>query len=206
MRASIVFSTFLILILNACNKDKNNLITYIDLNPDLILLPADSVGNHPSGLCQEKIPFPTDSVVTVELDINQDGINDYIFTYSTSYDWVSASSPCANHNSTLQVSGIGADNKIMVANTDMNEISVLAGGDLISSNQLFSTNAIIYRDNAMGFLYFGDFLGEGYMGFKLSGGELGWIKLNFQRDLFKCSILEYGYNQNANSQIKAGEM
>jgi len=184
-------------------KDK---IIYVDLSADLTLHPVDSVGFHPSGLCQEVIPFPSDSTVIVDLDINQDGDDDFRFTYSTFYEWVSASSPCANYNSTLQVSGLKADNKIMVANEDMNEISVLENGDLINSDQLFSDNAIIYRDNAMAFLYFGDFLGEGFIGFKLSGGELGWIKLDFQKDSFTCEIMEYGYNETINSQMTAGQM
>jgi hypothetical protein len=198
------------MIIISCDKDSDNelkdKIIYLDLTPDLVLHPVDSVGLHPSGFCNEKIPFPTDSTVLIDLDINQDGEDDFRFTYSTFYEWVSASSPCANYNSTLQVSGLTVENKIKVANEDMNEISILKNGDIIDADLLYASNAIIYRDNAMAFLNFGDFSGEGFIGVKLSSGELGWIKLNFEKDSFTCTIMEYGYNETVNSQITAGQI
>jgi len=204
-------------IIISCNKDADveltepdnelkSTIFYQDLSPDLTLSPVDSVGTHPSGLCLEIIPFPSDSTVTVDLDINQNGIDDFRFTYSTFYEWVSASNPCSNFNSKLEISGLTVENKIMIANEDMNEISVLESGELISTDNLFSDNAIIYRDYAQAFLYFGDFTGEGFIGIKLEGGELGWIKLNFQKGSFTCTIMAYGYNETINSQITAGQM
>ncbi len=210
MRQILLIIGFISMIIISCDKEKEpelkDKIIHLDLTPDLTLHAVDSVGFHPSGLCQEVIPFPSDSTVIVDLDINLDGDSDFRFTYSTFYEWVSASSPCANYNSTLEVSGMNADNKIMVANEDIHEISVLENGDLINTDQLFSDNAIIYRDNAMAFLYFGDFSGEGFIGIKLFGGELGWIKLNFQKDSFTCAIMEYGYNKTINSQIAAGQI
>ena len=197
------------IIISCDNKTDNELkdkIIYLDLNPDLTLHPVDSVGFHPSGLCQEVIPFPTDSTVIVYLDVNQDGENDFRFTYSTFYEWVSASSPCANYNSTVQVSGLTTENKIKVANEDMYEISILENGDLINADQLFASNAIIYRDYAMASLYFGDLSGEGFIGVKLSSGELGWIKLNFEKESFTCTIMEYGYNETINAKITAGQI
>ena len=210
MRQIFIIIGFISMTIISCNNDSDNelkdKIIYLDLTPDLSLHPVDSVGLHPSGLCQEIIPFPTDSTVIVDLDINQDGVDDFRFTYSTFYEWVSASSPCANYNSTLQIGGLTAENKIKVANEDMHEVSILENGDLINVDQLFASNAIIYRDNTMGFLYFGDFSDEGFIGVKLSGGELGWIKLIFQKDSFTCTVMEYGYNETINSQITAGQI
>lgn len=193
----------------SCDKDSagnfKDKIVYQDLSPDLILHPVDSQGFHPSGFCQEIIPFPSDSTVIVDLDINHDGDYDFRFTYSTFFELVSASSPCANYNSVLHVKGLSAEEKIKVANEDMREISILEKGDFIEADQLYANHAIIYRDNEMAFLYFGAFAGEGFIGIKLSGGELGWIKLNFQKDSFLCTIMEYGYNEAINSEIMAGQ-
>jgi hypothetical protein len=198
------------MILISCNKDSEDVLTnkimYIDLNPDITLHPVDSIGLHPSGLCQEIIPFPSDSTVIVNLDINQDGVNDFRFTYSTFYEWVSASSPCSNYNSTLQVDGLSSTNKIKVENEDKHEVSILENGDVINTNQLFANNAILYRDNTMSFLNFGEFSDERFIGIKLSSGELGWIKLNFQKNSFTCTILECGYNETKNAQITAGQI
>ena len=181
-------------------------ISYNDIIPDLVLNPVDSVGQHQSSLCEEPIPFPTDSISTVYLDLNQDGINDYSFTYETYYEWVSASSPCANHNSILNVVGLIDGNEICVANEDMDEVSVFQDGDPIDRSQLFANSAVIYRDQAFAFLYFGGFSDEGCIGVKLSSGELGWIKLDFQQNLFLCYIKEFAINKNVLLEIRAGQM
>ncbi len=206
MRHYILIFVLICSMLISCKRDVSDNIIYIDLKPDLILHPVDSVGMHPSGLCQEVIPFPSDSTLKVDLDIDKDGIDDFRFTYTTFYEWVSASNPCANYNSTLQIAGLLTENKIFIENENMREVRVLEKGDLICANQLSANNAIIYRDNSMSSLNFEDFSGEGFIGFKLSDGELGWIKLDFQKDSFTCTILEYGYNEVINSQITAGQI
>jgi len=196
------------LMISSCVKDKDltDEIIFVDLNPDLILNPVDSVGLHPSGLCQQVIPFPSDSIISTDIDINQDGQNDYRFTFTNFYEWVSASYPCANYNSIVQINALINGNKVVIANEEMHDIKVLNCNDNINKKDLFYDNAFIYRNVAMGNLYFGDFSGEGYIGFKLSNGELGWIKINFQKDYFLCIILEYAYNKNVASDINAGQI
>jgi hypothetical protein len=209
MRYFFLIIGFMSVIILSCDKakvaDLPDKIVYVDLTPDLVLHPVDSVGLHPSGFCDEFIPFPTDSIQKVDLDMNQDGVNDFRFTYTTFYESVSGSNPCANYNSTLEVKGLSAENNIRVKNLNMDEVCVFQMGDLINSNQLFSNNAVIFRDNATSFLNYSDFSGEGFIGVKFSGGELAWIKLDFQKNSFTCTVMEYGYNETKNNQIAVGQ-
>lgn len=209
MRYFFLIIGFMSVIILSCDKakvaDLQDKIVYVDLTPDLVLHPVDSVGQHPSGFCYEYIPFPTDSIQNVDLDIDQNGVNDFRFTYTTFFQFVSASNPCTNYNSSLVVKGLSAENNIRVKNLEMDEVCVLDTGDLIKSNQLFSNNAVIFRDYASNFLNYDDFAGEGFIGVKFSGGKIAWIKLDFQKNSFTCTIMEYGYNETKNNQIAVGQ-
>jgi hypothetical protein len=203
----------------SCNQDDDVLtetpteladeIHYINLDPDSVLRPVISVGSHPSG-CAKPIPFPADSSVTINLDINLDGENDFLFRYRTLYQFLSVSSPCSNYGSYVSVAAVtGSGNKVIVSEPDFypNKLISFDNGELITSDNFTENQGyVFYEFLQVPFPSFHGFSGEGYIGIKLAGGELGWIKINLDIPTFTCSILEYAFNTNPESSIEAGQM
>lgn len=187
----------------SCNKASplQDKIIYVDLDSNYMLHPVDSLTYQ---LISCAIPWPNDSMVTLDLDMNQDGVNDFRFTYAIWYRFISASNPCSNFNSYVNIEGLANGNKIRVSSQDQRVISVLNEDHWIASDQLFGNDAIIFTYNSGAQFSFNDFLGEGYIGIQLSKGELGWIKLNFDEYHYTCEIMEYAYNATSNAPIKAG--
>ncbi len=202
-----VFKLFLVLLccaLIACKKEKPDIQSRV-LNPYYTLHPVDSFDLHPSGMCQEVIPFPTDSTASITLDVDQDGNPDFKFTYTNQYQLVSENNPCANYNSVVKVQGINPQQKIAVTSLSTNTISPLPYDENISTLDLFSNAATIYRDDASLTTNFKDFNGDGYIAIQLANGSLGWIKLRFDYTSFTLEIQSVGYNKTSGSALKAGQ-
>lgn len=191
----------------SCNKltvmeDEISFKKYV---PFLTLNPADSSGQIYSTNCSETIPFPTDSIESVEVDIDKDGQNDYRFTYATNYMFVSAQDSCENHNSSILVKALGIGNYIFLEDENSEKISVFEKDNKITNANLTGTNAIVFLDHASSNEEITLETGNKYLGVKLAAGGLGWIKVFHDRTNFTFSIIEHAYNRNIHMDIKAGQ-
>lgn len=180
-------------------------IAYKGFNPYLLLNPADSVGHISNSTCSKSFPFPADSSVSLTIDIDHDGVDDFSFTYSTSYNLVSPSDSCYNYSSKISVQGTGIGNNILVKDKNTTQISAYELDSPVIAASLSSYNAIIYFDNASGSNSFDFDEGNKYIGFQLANGKYGWMRVFFEKDDFSFTIMDYAYNNNVHLGIKAGQ-
>ena len=78
-------------------------ITYTELNPNIQITSVDSLIYHGSGCGY--VPSPSDSTASISLDINNDNVVDFTLSCNSWYNFVSASGPCANYNTSIVLSG-----------------------------------------------------------------------------------------------------
>ncbi len=180
-------------------------IVYSDLDPNLILHPVDSFGLHPSGLCQEIIPYPSDSLESVELDMDGDGVNDFRFTYQTYFHFVSAGlPPCEYYNSSVTVYALNTGYAI-ATHEPYNQAEFFVQDDTIDSSLTYTSNGYIFYVAYGGWFSLDSLTGEGFIGVILADNKLGWIKLSFDKNTFTFIIMAYGFNNTAGLEIKAGQ-
>jgi hypothetical protein len=173
--------------------------------PQLVLSPADSVATIYSPTCSESIPFPTDSTQFVLIDVDKDGFNDFKFTYSASYNFVSSIDSCENHNSQIVVEAIGSENRVIVDEDNAENVRVFAVDDEIKISSSIAVNATIFLDDAS---ISEDVIletGNKYLGVKLASNTVGWIKVYHDRGTFRFAILEHAFNRTFQLNIKAGQ-
>ncbi len=209
MKHIIIALGIIILFSYSCKKedvvvDIVDEFVYVDLVPNLVLHPCDTFGQIPNGF--EIIPSPLDSSVNVSIDINQDGIDDFIFYYSTYYEMVSQSRPEANYNSTVSILGLYSGNKVIVDKAHNLDLDMMAFGDSIDQSKTLFSNGDVFRDNVSAPYGFWGFSGDGYIGLKLTNGEYAWIKINLDISTYTFTILEYAYNKKHGSRITAGQI
>lgn len=195
------------LLVFSCDKVKeiSDDISAVKYNPSLILNPADSVSKIYAPNCTESIPFPTDSTVSVFIDVDKDGLNDFKFSYSTYYNFVSVLDSCENHNSEIIIEAIGAENKIIVDEEHPENVRVYAVDDEIQISSSIADKATVFLNDAS---IPEDVIlesGNKYLGVKLASNRKGWIKVYHDFDLFKFAIVEHAYNRTFQLNIKAGQ-
>lgn len=174
-------------------------IIYYDLIPNVEIVPCDSIASHPYEMCM--IPYPADSTVNYGIDIDNDNNIDYNLIYCIYYEFVSASSPCANYKSYLKINGVSG-NELAVNENDL-ELTVFDSNDTITTDTTFRSHAYILVDFDAVYSFNG-FNGGGYIGIKLSNGSLGWIRINMLSSIYSCIVFEYAYNQTINNNIVVG--
>ncbi|WP_107039489.1 hypothetical protein [Brumimicrobium mesophilum] len=194
------------LIAFSCKKLKKleNDITTEKFIPSLTLNPVDSAVQLYTPSCGEFIPFPFDSVQSIEIDIDKNGENDYSFTYTTAYNFISTSDSCKNHNSKVEVKALGIGNNIFVENKVNKKAKVFEEGEEIDNSNHLSSNAIIFQDDGLSSEEISMENGNKYIGVKLFSGSVGWIKVYHRRDSFDFSIMEHALNKTVQLTIKAG--
>ena len=180
-------------------------ISFRKHNPYLILKPLDRVGQISTSECTKPFPFPSDSTQSVEIDMNQDGNNDFEFTYSTRYEAISPNDSCMNYSSSIVMKSIDFKNNILLKNKSTEEIQLFEEGSKVSNNLKASTKAIIYLDDAINSEHFEIDNGNQYIGIKMFTGGYGWIKLFHRKDSMSFAIMEHAYNNTIDFTIKAGQ-
>ena len=183
-------------------KDDISFRKYI---PHLILNPTDSVAKIYAPNCSESIPFPTDSSQSILIDVDKDGLNDFKFTYFTSYNFVSSIDSCENHNSKIVVEAIGSENRVIVDEDNPENVRVFAVDDEIKISSSIADNATIFLEDAS---ISEDVIlesGNKYLGVKLASNTVGWIKVYHDRETLKFAILEHAFNRTFQLNIKAGQ-
>lgn len=195
------------IIVSSCGKveELKDEISSYKYNPQLVLNPADSASMLYSPHCSEAIPFPTDSMQSLEIDVDNDGLKDFKFTYTTRYEFVSSVDSCENHNSIILMEAIGLENKILVKEEASDQIRVLAHDDLITKTSSVASEAYIFLEDAA---FSEDIVlesGNKFIGVRLASNRMGWIKVYHDRANFKFTVLQNAYNDNFHLDIRAGQ-
>lgn len=199
------FTVCLFLIASACRTDSNEdnaVIIHTEYIPAVLLTCVDSMIQHPSGCGM--IPVPTDSTSTIQIDMDQNGTFDFSITCSTWYQFVSASGPCANYNSSMIISGIDSSNDIAI-------------GNLFNASKYFEYGVEIFDENSWSHFatlqlqaatapFQTDFVGEKYIGIRMNsakGYQYGWILL--EKIGFKLYVKSSGIQSCPTKAIQAGQ-
>jgi len=198
----------------ACKKDEQGdnitptieppIVTTVKF-PALVLSPVDSFAAQTSG-CGDVVPFPTDSVSSLRIDIDSDGADDFEFQFQNKYEFVSASSPCANYQTDVTIKGLADENGVVcVERSDWANYGVtpLDEGQQIGDELVFYNETSIYRRTPTD--HYTSFNAENYIGVRISGGHYGWVKVSFVPEEYKLIISEYAYNSSAGYSISAGK-
>lgn len=205
MHKVLVLFVLFSVIMVRCTKDttpKNDAILHTDLQPPLEIESVDSLVFHSSGCGY--VPFPADTMKNNALDINKDGIDDFTLTCKSWYQFVSASNPCANYNTSIVISGISDDNQIAVIG-NYSEAKKYELDAVINNSQNWSNSATLKLGSAQAPISI-DFNGNNYLGLKLKKGQNShfcWLYLNKTNNTIK--ILAFAANLTEGNSIRVGQ-
>ena len=194
-----------LLIVQACTKDKIHVepqISYQEFNDTEFFTCVDTIVAHPSG-CGSVI-LPSDSIEERLIDLDFDGNPDYKITCTSWYNFVSASYPCANYNTSIIISSM--DTNAFIATTGMfNDSRKYALSDSIRSTDQWRSSAalLLFVQQAP---FTTTFDGLAYFGLKMKkNGEdwFGWVQL--EKNTYKIRILSHAVKTGQSTGIKAGE-
>ncbi len=200
----VLFVSFSVLLVR-CTKDttpKNDTILYTDLQPPLEIESVDSLVFHNSGCGY--VPFPADTMKNNALDINKDGIDDFTLTCKSWYQFVSASNPCVNYNTSIVISGISDDNQIAVIG-NYSEAKKYELDAVINNSQNWSNSATLKLASAQAPISI-DFNGNNYLGLKIKKGQNShfcWLYLN--KTDYTIKVLAFAANLTEGNSIRVGQ-
>lgn len=206
--SSLIFLTFIscALLFEACRKETtldDSVILWKEFSPSIHLSCVDTMVPHPSGC--GLIPIPSDSTSMVLLDVDSDGITDFEVTCTTWYQFVSASGPCANYNSSMIISGTSTNNEIATTG-NWNEFYHFNIGELINANNQWMNYSTLQLHAAQG-PFGADFNGLQYAGVRMKkDGEFhyGWVL--FEKTDYNLYIRSVGIQTCPQLEIKAGSI
>ncbi|MFZ9657380.1 MAG: hypothetical protein ACO29Z_01695 [Crocinitomicaceae bacterium] len=194
-----------LLIVQACTKDKIHVepqISYQELNDTEFFTCVDTIVEHPSG-CGSVI-LPSDSIEERLIDLDFDANPDFKISCTSWYNFVSASYPCANYNTSIIISSM--DTNAFIATTGMfNDSRKYALSDSIRSTDQWRSSAalLLFVQQAP---FTTTFDGLAYFGLKMKkNGEdwFGWVQL--EKNTYKIRILSHAVKTGQSTGIKAGE-
>jgi hypothetical protein len=188
-----------------CSKDNAILdsIAYTELDPSIQITSVDSLVYHGSGCGY--VPSPSDSTASISFDINDDSIDDFTITCNSWYNFVSASGPCVNYNTSIVLSGTSDENKVSIAE-DYNIVKRYDLNEVIDNSQQWSNTAMLMLSSATA-PFTTNFNGATYLGLKVNteqGDYFGWIYID--KNGYDVTIISYALNQSINNSIYAGQI
>ena len=206
--------TYIILLISSvfigCSKENNlepdipiaECIIYTELDPYFRITSVDSLIPHGSGCGY--IPSPSDSTASISLDINNDTVVDFILSCKSWYNFVSASGPCANYNTSIVLSGTSNENKVGISG-NYNIVKQYVLNDVIDNSQQWSNTAMLMLSSVSA-PFATNFNDTIYLGLKINtdqGDYFGWIYID--KNGYDITVISYAMNQTANSSIDAGQ-
>lgn len=201
-----LISTIIILVLlQACTKDKIHLepqMIHHELNNAEFFTCVDTIVAHPSG-CGSVI-LPADSIEERLIDLDFDGNSDFKISCTSWYNFVSASYPCANYNTSIIISSM--DTNAFIATTGMfNDSRKYALSDSIRSTDQWRSSAALLLDVQQA-PFATTFEGSAFFGLKMNKNNEEWYAwLKLEKDQYKIRVLAYAIKLGQSSGIKAGE-
>lgn len=209
MKKLLIFILLLTLLLPSCKKEESNddplpdQILYRDIEPDVVMNSINYLYEHPSGC--GLVPSPADSTAEYQLDMDLDGINDFKITVKTTYEFVSASGPCANYQYRMYIESLKSSEYISYQPNNYYNGNFLVAGDSINSKLLYHTSAMFHLVAPLA-PYF-TFSGDKYLPVKLVSGSktmYGWIRIE-RYGLNSITLKEFALNITSNNPIIAGQ-
>ncbi len=190
----------------ACKKAKSSsssFIQYAEWTPPIQATAVDSMVLHPSGC--GLTPVPADSTVIVELDIDQDGLTDFILQCTSWYQFVSASDPCANYHQSITISGASEFNNIAI-DGNYNAVHILNHGESVGATLNWSNTATLLLASANA-PFSTDFSGNAYLGLQIvaNNSHLHFAWLSLQKTGSQVSLLSWAIQKSESTSIQAGQ-
>lgn len=189
----------------ACRTEStldNSEVIYTEYSPPTLLTCVDSIIPHPSGCGM--IPVPTDSSSTIQIDMDRNGSFDFNISCSTWYQFVSASGPCANYNSSMNITGIISACEIASESQFQVAKEFLLDEEINNANSWVNYSTL--QLNAAGAPFQTDFNGERHIGIRMGSDEgyrYGWILLS--KNGFNLSVQSSGLQSCSGKFIRAGQ-
>ena len=177
-------------------------IIYTELIPSIQITSVDSLIYHGSGCGY--VPSPSDSSASISLDINHDNIVDFTLSCNSWYNFVSASGPCANYNTSIVLSGTSDKNKVGITE-NYNSVKRYVLDEEIGNSQQWSSTAMLMLSSVTA-PFQTNFNDTVYLGLKINtdeGDYFGWIYMD--KDGYDVTVLSYALNQSAHRSINAGQ-
>jgi hypothetical protein len=211
MKVFTFISLLILLTIIGCSKEDvlkpqipiADCIVYTELNPNIQITSVDSVILHGSGC--GFVPSPSDSAASISLDINNDSIVDFILSCNSWYNFVSASGPCANYNTSIVISGTSAENKVGISENYNIVKRFVLNEEIDNSHQWLNTATLMLASATAPFAT--NFNDTVYLGLKIhkdEGDYFGWIYMD--KNGYDISIISYALNQSVNKFINAGQI
>lgn len=143
------------------------------------------------------------------LDIDGDSNPDFKLSANLWYQWVSNSSPEANYNYEMSVSGIEGTSQIALTSKSPSNAKFYSSGESINQTDLWAKSAWLQRTG--GSIYGPDFnfSGTQYIGLRIkkkSRQHYCWLKIEKDPTAYnKLLIHSFGYNESNGNDISAGQ-
>ena len=155
-------------------------------------------------------PDVTTSQGTYNLDLNNDGTNDFVITHSSTTTFCP---PMYGPNLSIRVTPLGTNQVVCISGTSATKMALNATiNDTVltwnnSANLLMAARVL---NNACIGITNGQWINtaDGYLGLKLISGSniyYGWVRLNANGFVTSFTIKDYAYNSIPNQTILAGQ-
>ena len=184
MKKLFIVIPLLTVLLPSCKKAEDNHdplpddILYCEIEPDVVMNSINYLYEHPSRCLL--VPSPADSTVEYKFDVDIDGIKDFKITVNTTYEFVSASGPCANYHLRMYIQSLKSSEYISCQENNFNNGNFLVAGDSINSKLLYHTSAMFHLVAPLApyFTFSGDKFAR-QISFQVQT-MYGWIKMSGQ--------------------------
>ena len=201
MKKALLFLNLFLFLNYSCSKDEEDIIQYVDINPDKEIQTVKYFSPSPITVFNcEDIPTPTDSTSTYYLDIDNDSDNDFIITVSHVESEIRVSH-CTVYIYSIRIDGVSVNESAAISDIAKSLTKQFNENDTIDEKNLWSKSSfLLYK--SIGLSIENDF-SDCYIGVK-SSNHHGYIKvgkLNYNGII----IEEYAINKTKNNNIICGQ-
>lgn len=143
------------------------------------------------------------------LDIDGDSNPDFKLSADLWFQWVSNSSPGANYNYEMSISGIEGTSQIALTSKSPSNAKFYSSGESINNTDLWASGASLQRTGGSTYGPDFDFSGTQYIGLRIkkkSRLHYCWLKIEKDPTEYnKLLIHSFGYNESNGNDISAGQ-
>jgi hypothetical protein len=194
----------------SCKKDKfsdqnplpQNNVFYKDFLPDKEMQSLRSYSIIYHSICSQEKPIPRDSVINVDLDLDNDRKDDFrIIVKHNPYSGYCGH--CESFTYNISIEGLSSVDSIAKLNNQYPIVKIFAKSDSINSNNSWVSRGDILLSGRCLYQYTADF-DEGFIGVKIKKcyGYIHIKKLTNNG----IQISEHGFNKAQNSVITCGQI
>ncbi|MNV52099.1 hypothetical protein D3C71_1441750 [compost metagenome] len=153
--------------------------------------------------------YPSDLASRIYLlDIDGDSNPDFKLSANLWSKFVSNSSPSANYNYEMSISGIETTSQIAMTDKSLSNAILYSSGESINQTALWASAAWLQRTGGSTYGPNCDFSGTTYIGLRMkkkSRQHYCWLKITKVSYKQKLQIQSFGYNKSNGNDIAAGQ-